>query len=215
MLDELHLGFGRREVHRKHWEFVQAILGLEQLGCLTPTAIAVGVGAGREHPLYYLANRIARVHATDVYGQGDFAETDASASMLLHPETFAPFPYREDHLVVQHMDGCDLKYPAGSFNLAFSFSSIEHFGGHKRAGQAMQEMARVLRPGGIAVVTTEVVLNGRSHPEFFLPVEVDNDLVRPSGLTLVEPIDFSIAVAGREADRPRQRFFRASIRTSC
>jgi len=193
VLDDLQLGFGRREVHRKHWEFVQAILGLEQLGCLNEMALALGVGAGREHPMYYLANRIAKVHATDIYGVGDFATTDAFPDMLLWPEKYAPFPYREDRLVVQYMDGCDLKYPTGSFDIAFSFSSIEHFGSHERSGRAMQEMARVLRPGGTAVVTTEVVLNRMSHPEFFLPDEIDRYLVRPSGLRLVEPIDFTIS----------------------
>jgi SAM-dependent methyltransferase len=147
--------------------------------------------------MYYLANRIARVHATDIYGQGDFADTDAFPDMLLRPEKYAPFPYREDRLVVQYvvqyMDGCDLKYPTGSFDIAFSFSSIEHFGSHERSGQAMREMARVLRPGGTAVVTTEVVLNRVPHPEFFLPDEIDRYVVRPCGLRLVEPIDFAIA----------------------
>ena len=73
-LDQLNLSFGRQYKHRKHWEFVQGILGLKRLGCLTPDALALGVGAGHEHPIYYLANYIKRVHATDIYGGGEFAE---------------------------------------------------------------------------------------------------------------------------------------------
>jgi SAM-dependent methyltransferase len=193
ILDELQLSFGRQTKHRKHWEFAQAMYGLKRLGSLRPDAYAVGVGAGREHPIYYLTNHIAKVHATDIYGIGDFNTSDAFSEMLVHPEKFAPFPYREDHLVTQYMDGCDLKYPNNSFDIAFSFSSIEHFGGHESAAKAMKEMARVLRPGGVLVLTTEAILNGVTHPEFFLPAEIEQFLVRPSGLTLVEPIDYTIS----------------------
>jgi len=190
LLDKLHLSFGREQKHRKHWEFAQAILGLRRLGCVTPTALAIGVGAGNEHPIYYLANHVRKVHATDIYGSGAFAGINAMAEMLVHPERFAPFPYREDHLVTQYMDGRDLKYADGSFDFAFSLSSIEHFGGHPAATRAMQEIARVLRPGGIAAITTELILNGVPHPEYFRPAELDTHVVRGSGLALVEEIDF-------------------------
>ncbi len=193
ILDELQLSFGRERQHRKHWEFGWAIKGLRALGCLTPDAVALGVGAGHEHPMYYLANVIGKVYATDIYGVGDFVETDSSAEMLIHPEKHAPFPYREDHLMVQYMDGCDLKYPDASFDIVFSFSSIEHFGGHKAASRSMQEMARVLKPGGVLVLATELVLNELPHPEFFLSDEVYSFLVKPSGLQLVEDIDFTIS----------------------
>jgi SAM-dependent methyltransferase len=193
ILDDLHLSFGRENKHRKHWEFAQAFYGLKRLNCLTPEAIALGVGTGCEHPIYYLANVIAKVHATDLYGQGGFAQTNAFAEMLVHPEKFAPFPYREERLVTQYMDGCDLKYPNNCFDIVFSFSSIEHFGSHEASSKAVQGMARVLRPGGIAVITTEVILNKIAHPEFFLPDELYDFLIYPSGLNLVEEIDFTIS----------------------
>lgn len=193
ILDELQLSFGRERQHRKHWEFGWAIKGLRALGCLTPDAVALGVGAGHEHPMYYLANVIQKVHATDIYGVGDFVQTDSAAEMLIHPEKYAPFPYREDHLVVQYMDGCDLKYPNASFDIVFSFSSIEHFGGHKAASRSMQEMARVLKPGGVLALTTELVLNNLPHPEFFLADEIRSFLIEPSGLRLVDDIDFAVS----------------------
>jgi SAM-dependent methyltransferase len=194
-LDQLNLSFGRQYKHRKHWEFVQGILGLKRLGCLTPDALALGVGAGHEHPIYYLANYIKRVHATDIYGGGEFAETAAPAEMLVHPGKFAPFPYRQDHLVTQYMDGCTLRYPDQCFDFAFSFSSIEHFGGHKAATQSVREMARVLRSGGIAVITTELILNNVAHPDFFRPKDLKQVIIKPSGLDLIEEMDFSIPQA--------------------
>jgi SAM-dependent methyltransferase len=192
LLDELRLSFGREDKHRKHWEFVQTLRGLRQLDCLTPEAVALGVAAGHEHPIYYLANTVRSVVATDIYGRGDFAAAEAPAEMLTHPEQFAPFPYRQDHLVVEYMDALELNYPDNSFDIVFSLSSVEHFGGHSAAGRAVQGMARLLRPGGILVLTTEAILNHVSHPDFFLPEELAAFLVLPSGLTLVDEIDFTI-----------------------
>lgn len=195
ILDELDLSFGRQYKHRKHWEFAKAIWGLGKLGCLTSEALALGVGAGKEHVAYYLANKLGRVHAVDIYGSGDFAQSDAPAEMLVHPEKFAPFGYRQERLIVQYMDGRDLKYPADCFDIVFSLSSIEHFGGHTAATRAMQEMARVLRPGGTLALTTELILNGASHPDFFLPGELETVLIWPSGLDLVEPLDLRVPPA--------------------
>jgi SAM-dependent methyltransferase len=193
LLDELCLSFGREFKHRKHWEFIQTVRGLRQLGCLTPEAQALGVAAGHEHPIYYLANVIGKVVATDIYGQGEFAAGEAPAEMLTHPEQFAPFPYRRDHLVVEYMNALDLRYPNESFDIIFSLSSVEHFGGHAAASRAVQDMARLLRPGGVLALTTEVILNGVPHHEFFLPEEVTRYLVMPSGLQVLEDIDFTIS----------------------
>jgi SAM-dependent methyltransferase len=193
ILDELDLSFGRIYKHRRHWEFAQGILGLRRLGCLTPDALALGVGAGKEHPIHHLANVVKKVHAIDIYGAGEFSGSDAPAEMLVHPEEFAPFPYREDHLAVQYIDGCALQYPDQCFDFIFSFSSIEHFGGHITATRSTREMARVLRPGGIAVITAELVLNDVAHPEFFQRDEPDKFIIRPSGLRLIEKVDFTIS----------------------
>lgn len=193
MLDELNLSWAKERKHRKAWEFAQGVRVLNHLGALTPDAVALGVGAGHEAPLFYFANRVREVHATDIYGDGPFAEGEGSAEMLTDPARFAPFPYREDHLVVKYMDGRDLRYPDSSFDMAFSFSSIEHFGGHQAASRSMQEISRVLRPGGTALITTEVILNEVPHEEFFLPAELHEWLVYPTGLELVEDIDLTIS----------------------
>lgn len=192
-LKEMNLGSGQEQYHRKRWEFAHMLRGLEALGYLRPEAEALAVGAGREYVLYYLANRIRKVVASDIYGEGEFQSLEAPAAMLDCPEKFAPFPYRESHLVVEYMSGCDLRYADDSFDFVYSLSSIEHFGGHEAATQAMKEMARVLRPGGVAVIATEAILNGVAHPEYFLPDELYTYLVDSVGLELIEPIDFRIA----------------------
>ena len=61
------------------------------------------------------------------------------------------------------MNGTQLEFPSDSFDVVFSFSSIEHFGGENYSGalKSLKEMERVLKPGGIAVVTTEYIINNK------------------------------------------------------
>jgi SAM-dependent methyltransferase len=70
----------------------------------------------------------------------------------------------------------------------YSLSSIEHFDGFRGARRAMDEMARVLKPGGVLAVATEYCLAGPPHHEAFQPDQVYALLQHPS-LTLVQPID--------------------------
>lgn len=176
--------------HRKAWEWTQCIYGFERLGALGPATRALGVGAGHEIVLYYLANRTRLTVATDLYA-GDFAGSpaeEADRAFLYEPEKFAPFSYYRDHLVGLPADGCNLPFRTGSFDVVYSLSSIEHFGGHERASQAMREMCRVLRPGGTACVATELVLEGGEHPAYFTREHLEKYVISPSGMTLVEPL---------------------------
>jgi SAM-dependent methyltransferase len=209
-------------VERKAWEFATAALALEDLGRLTDETEALGVGAGDERFVFWLANRAGRVVATDIYGEGEFASREAGASMLDDPSAHAPFPYREDRLEVRWMDARSLDFPDASFDVVFSISSVEHFGGPGDIERAAREIGRVLRPGGHAVVVTECFV--RRHPlnaapvdlavraaslntrrrtatlrrrgvvdEVFTPRELRTRIVGPSGLALVQPLDLSVA----------------------
>jgi SAM-dependent methyltransferase len=193
MLDALGEPERKTGKHRKAWEWAQGLYALEQLGLLREDATAVGVGAGVENILYTLANRIRMVYATDIYGEGDFIADTAFSDMLSNPARYAKFPYREDHLTVMHMNGLALDFPDNTFDIAFSFSSIEHFGGHEASAQAVREMARVLKPGGALVLVSEVILNGRPHAEFFLPADIQRYLVNGTCLQPIEPIDYTIS----------------------
>src|SRR5204863_348043 len=91
----------REELRRKFWEYAMLGLYLEEIGALRDDVEALAVGAGHEEPLYWMANRVGRVVATDIYGEGGFAEREAAASMLtnrvgageLHPATGEQWPH--------------------------------------------------------------------------------------------------------------------------
>lgn len=54
-----------------------------------------------------------------------------------------------------------LHYDTESFAGIFSSSSIEHFGDHFAVKRAADEICRVLRPGGVLALSTELKLRGR------------------------------------------------------
>jgi SAM-dependent methyltransferase len=177
-------------LHRMYWEWGLGLYGLHTLGCIRPEAVALGVGAGLEWPLFYLANRIKMVHATDLYSvESHFQGSDPTVAA--NAERVAPFPYRRESLVFERMDALDLRFADDTFDFVFTFSSIEHFGGHAGASLAMQEIARVLKPGGIAVIATEMILQGK-HPEFFRAEDLEPCFVGTSGLELVQPLALDV-----------------------
>ncbi len=180
----------RLAMHRKAYEFTQTVWGLRRLGALTDTTRIVSVGAGHEALLYWLANQAGWVLATDLY-QGVWQSEGAlegDIRVLAHPEEFAPFPYRRDRLRFLQMNGTALGLRSATFDVAYSLSSIEHFGGVAGARAAVEEMARVVRPGGLVVVATEWLVRGPARDEVFTPAEVAHLFDVPS-LALVEPID--------------------------
>ena len=156
-----HADYPKGREHRKHWEFAQLYAGLEQLGALRSDALALSVGAGHEFPLYELTNHVRWVFATDIYGTGHFADsTEADPTMLRDPDHFALGPYNRNRLVVQYMDALDLRFEEGTFDIVFSLSSVEHFDGLNGIRTALLEMQRVMKPGGILMLTTECIVNG-------------------------------------------------------
>jgi SAM-dependent methyltransferase len=207
-------------IERKVWEFGMLALFLEQTGRMGEDTEALAVGAGDERIVFWLANRLGRVVATDIYGQGGFAGREARPSMLENPAAHAPFPYREDRLEVRWMDARKLDFPDESFDVVFSLSSFEHFGTPEDIATASRELGRVLRPGGYAFVATECFIHrhwsnaapadlavklatfGRKRRraglrrravvvEVFTPRELQRLIVEPSGLELMQPLDLT------------------------
>jgi SAM-dependent methyltransferase len=209
-----------QEIERKLWEYAMLGLFLRDVGALRDDAQILSVAAGHEEPLYWLANRVARVVATDIYGEGGFAAREAKGSMLDDPAAFAPYPYREDHLEVRTMDARTLDFPDETFDAIFSLSSIEHFGTPADIARAAAEIGRVLKPGGHAFVVTELLV--RSHPldnplvqtairyltlgrrcptatprqriiDAFTARELEPRIVTPSGLRLMQELDMTLS----------------------
>jgi SAM-dependent methyltransferase len=190
ILRSLGLSADRLLMHRKPYEFTQLLYGCRRLGMLRPDASYVSIGAGHEQVLYWLANHVRRVVATDMYEgtwQGELAK-EGDPVVLEDPDKYAPFPYRRERLEFMKMDGRSLDFADETFDVSYSLSSIEHFGGFEGACRTMREMARVIKRGGVLALATEYVISGPPHEETFQPDEI-RALIAESGLDPVEPID--------------------------
>jgi SAM-dependent methyltransferase len=173
------------------------VCALERGAALHDEAFGLSVGAGHEPVIFYLTNRCRWLFATDIYGTGGFDEAEAAASMLIDPDLYAPYPYRRRRLTVAHMDALDLRFEDGTFDFVVSFGSIEHFGGRPQAAGAMAEISRVLKPGGIAFVTTEMAVDGGGDArspnlEIFSPETLVGLGEQTPGLGWFDGVDLSV-----------------------
>lgn len=153
------------QFHRKTWEHVHIVYALNRLGYLHSGNRGLSIGAGREPILYYLAHKVKKITGIDIY-EGYYLGGEDEADVCRHPAKFAPFVYPQANLELLQMDARQLEFGDRCFDFIFSASSIEHFGGLKDIEKAIREMYRVLKPGGVCVVTTELKLNrfGRRIP---------------------------------------------------
>ncbi len=171
------------------------IAALRKYGLWNQGSVGLSIAAGHETLLYYATHHVGRIVATDIYGEGDFASVgggEATAEFLTDPAKFAPYPYQTERLKPLWMNALDLKFADHTFDFAYSLSSIEHFGGLKPAIKALQEMHRVIKPGGLVCIAVDCVINGDNTVGFFTPEQVTT-LIAESGLELIEEIDWSIS----------------------
>lgn len=153
-------GFPRGVETRKLWEVAQAIRALCDFGATHADATLLGVGAGTEQTGFWLTNDARRVYMTDRYAAPAEWDDTCPDGMLIDPSPYAVCRWNPARMVVLHMDALELEFGDGSIDGIFSSGSIEHFGGASDIQQAAREMARVLKPGGIAAIATEFRLEG-------------------------------------------------------
>jgi SAM-dependent methyltransferase len=187
------------QVHRKDWEWALGIIAMKRFSKLSKNNTAVGVGAGKELILFYLANHFRHLYATDLYSTKEW-DNFAPIDFPENPSKYSPFPYNENALTALRMDGTRIEFPSDTFDVVFSFSSIEHFGGENYSGalKSLKEMERVLKPGGIAIIATEYIINDKNPPDltnqFYNENTIYSHLIdRLEIMKLVEPLDLTVS----------------------
>src|SRR5271157_238381 len=157
-------GFG---LNRKLWEYLYILNGCDSYGGLGAGRRALGFGVGHERLAALLANMGCQVMATDyVPGDGQSLGWEARSLEDLMDELVCPEEKFRQNVSFRHVDMNEIPSDllSGQFDFLWSCGSLEHIGGLQNGLDFIEKAMACLRPGGVAVHTTEfnVVSNERT-----------------------------------------------------
>jgi SAM-dependent methyltransferase len=198
--------FPRGHERRHYWRTALLARTLADHGVLGPDAEVLGVGAGNEPAVFWLTNKARRVFAADRYLEpGSLAQAQCGG-MMAAPDRHWPASWNRRRLVVQHMPPHDLRFPDESLDAAFAVGVLDDCHADELLGRTLDELARVLRPGGVLSLTFELRLEGPpagAGPRLFGEEEVMELLLRGRPWTPLGDVDLAVSEATRQAQRPR------------
>jgi len=152
--------------HRKVWEDCFALQVLHEHGMMTPGRRGLGFAVGEEWLPSFLAARGAEILATDLDAEDGRASTWIATDQhggraealfkprLIHRETF------DARVALRAVDMNAIPEDLhGGFDFLWSICSFEHCGSIGQGLDFVVEAMKCLRPGGLAVHTTEFNLD--------------------------------------------------------
>ncbi|MGJ7494379.1 class I SAM-dependent methyltransferase [Variovorax sp. RT4R15] len=154
-------GMEGKWLHRKLWEWCAVAQALEERGMLEPRRTGIGFAVGQEPLPSLFAKRGVDLVASDFHGDGaepTWATTGQLGQSLdaIHwPGVLsaAEFGARATY---QNIDMRNLSaLPRSAFDFSWSSCSFEHLGSLDAGLQFLVDSLECLKPGGIAVHTTE------------------------------------------------------------
>jgi hypothetical protein len=146
--------------HRKQWEYVFILRALEQMGMLHPGRTGVGFGCGKEPLAAVMAKRGARVTCTDLRPDqysDKYWGTDSVRDYFY--EGILPWPEFERLVDFREVDMNAIPDDLGSHDFIWSSCALEHLGSLRHGADFIVNANKCLRPGGVAVHTTEFNVN--------------------------------------------------------
>ena len=151
--------------HRKQWEYVYICRVLEQMGMLTAGIRALGFGCGVEPlPAAFAAHGL-HVTASDLPADdsraADWRNTNQHSldlDALADPAICDPDLFRE-RVELAAIDMNAIPADRRGYDCCWSSCSLEHLGTIKAGLLFIERSLNTLRPGGVAVHTTELNLS--------------------------------------------------------
>ncbi len=147
--------------HRKNWEFAYIAQMLADLGKLEPGRRGLGFGVGRERLVAGFAARGAAITATDLEPESreatGWVRSDQHASSvegLIHPEVCDPDAFR-GLVEWRPVDMRAIPSDLSDYDFCWSACAFEHLGSLEAGLEFVERSVDTLRPGGVAVHTTE------------------------------------------------------------
>jgi SAM-dependent methyltransferase len=150
--------------NRKPWEYAYAAAALDDAGVLDDGRRGIGFGVGREPLPAYLASRGCSVVATDQpadsAGASQWASTGEYAGTLdglANAEVCAADVFAE-RVSFRPVDMRAVPSDLTDFDFCWSLCAFEHLGSLDAGMRFVERSLQCLRPGGVAVHTTELNL---------------------------------------------------------
>ncbi len=184
---------------RKSWEFAAVCAALEERDMLRPGRTGLGFAVGREPLASYFASCGVSVLATDLVGVRSESNAPVAVRDAIHHPFLVDNAAFEERVAFRSADmrKLDDDLGIGSYDFIWSCSGMEQLGGLQKGLDFVRESTRFLKPGGIAVHTTEynVSSNTRTRSRGGAVIYRRRDLEELDHLLRVdrcgvEPIDF-------------------------
>ncbi|MDU5144064.1 MAG: class I SAM-dependent methyltransferase [Paenibacillus dendritiformis] len=156
--------------HRKLWEYCYIYQGLLERGVLSPNKKGLGFGVGKEPLVSLFASHGCQITATDLdlerakkqgwvdSNQHSNALSDLNQLGICDPEQFANLVTFEN----MDMNHISDKY-VNTYDFIWSSCSFEHCGSIELGKRFIINQMECLRPGGIAIHTTEFNLSSNEQ----------------------------------------------------
>ena len=163
------LGEGRGHMHRKVWEFCFICEALAERGLLTSGIKGLGFAVGEEPLGSLFASRGVDIVATDLAAEAaqkiGWVDTGEHASGLaiLNKRNLCDPKVFSEHVEFQCCDMNNIPATfAGKFDFVWSACAFEHLGSIRHGQEFVYNAIKCLKPGGIAVHTTEYNISSKT-----------------------------------------------------
>lgn len=191
--------------HRKQWEFIYICQVLFERGYIRDGLTALGFGVGKEPLVSYFSSQGLNVMATDLDSDKaknlGWVQTDQHSDELLslNELNICPEGIFHKNTKFRSVDMNDIPADIGKYDICWSSCAFEHLGSIRKGMDFVINSCRLLKPGGIAVHTTEFNVSSNddtldNNPNYVIfrkkDIEQLADELRNEGF-IVEAIDFT------------------------
>jgi hypothetical protein len=157
--------------HRKLWEFCYIYQAMSERGMLTPGSRGLGFGVGREPLVSLFASHGCRITATDLdlesAQQAGWAGSDQHAGGIIDRLNEYGLCDSAEFARLVAYENVDMNHIPDKYTDLFDFTwsscAFEHCGSIELGKKFLIRQMECLRPGGIAVHTTEYNLSSNEN----------------------------------------------------
>lgn len=155
--------------HRKLWELCYVVRALEERNKLTKGMRGLAFAVGREPLPAYFTGRDCEILATDLDGSddrskvwNDTAQWSGTVDNLIFPHLCSAEKSRE-LMSYRPVDMNNIPNDLTDFDFTWSTCSFEHCGSIELGLNFLRNQMKCLKPGGVAVHTTEFNLSSQKY----------------------------------------------------